>query len=56
MQDKFEKVKKEYKKNVVIVLTNSDYKDSYQKISNNIPVLVRTDVPKFYQGLFSNKK
>ena len=54
--EKIDRLKIEYKKNIVIVLTNSDYKDSYQSISNDIKILLRTDVPKFYQSLFNNKK
>ena len=53
--EKIDRITHEYKKNVIIVLTNSDYKGSYQLIAQKIPVLLRTDLPQFLQTLFSTK-
>ena len=53
--EKFENIKRKYHKNAIIVLTNSDYKGSYQKISSNIPVLLRTEIEQYIWSQFSRR-
>ena len=52
---KFEEVIKEYP-NTHIVLTDSKYKRHYTSLtSGSIPILVRTDLPKFFSSVLSKK-
>ncbi len=52
LAEKFHKVKLKYKKNAVIILTTNKVKYKYEKINNNIPIMLRADVKSYIDSLF----
>ncbi|MBU1975427.1 MAG: ATP-binding protein [Nanoarchaeota archaeon] len=56
LETKFVEAKRQYKKGLVIVLTNPEYKRSYKRITTNIPILIRSDIPRLIQACFPIQK
>jgi hypothetical protein len=48
IKQKFEVLKEKYKKNVYIILTDSNQKRKYQSLIPNIKIMTRKDIPKFF--------
>jgi hypothetical protein len=55
LAEKFQKIKMQYKKNVVIVLTSNVMKGKYAHISSNIPLLLRTDMKAYIDSQFTRR-
>jgi len=56
LEEKIRKLKMNYKKNVVIIITDSDFKGRYESLVKPTKVLVRTEVPEWLQTQFSSKR
>jgi hypothetical protein len=50
-EEKFHQGRLQYKKNLIIILTNAKVKPQYTTIAKPTPVLVRTDIPKLLRTL-----
>jgi len=55
LAEKFQKVKIQYKKNVVIVITDARVKYKYQNVNSNIPLLLRSDVKAYIESQFKQR-
>ncbi|MFH1408741.1 MAG: hypothetical protein ABIH34_02445 [Nanoarchaeota archaeon] len=55
IKNKFIQAKKNYPK-IFIVLTSTKKKPYYQRLIPDIPLFVRTDIPKFIQAQFKKKR
>jgi len=53
LDEKFYELKKRYKKNAIILLTDTNMKYKYKKINNKVPILVRTDMMRFIRSQFT---
>jgi hypothetical protein len=53
LDEKFYELKKRYKKNAIILLTDTNMKYKYKKINNKVPILVRTDMMRFIKRQFT---
>lgn len=51
LKEKFEILRKEYKKNVYIILTDANQKSKYQNITSNIKIMTRKDLQAFFESL-----
>ena len=56
LEEKFRLVKHEYKKNVIILLTDARIKYKYKNINSDIPILVRTDMKQFIESHFHTRR
>lgn len=52
---KFNRLSQEYKKSILIILTDSNYKRQYEAMFPQIKILVRTDIPSILKSFFANK-
>ncbi|MCF7866881.1 hypothetical protein K9M18_05615, partial [Candidatus Woesearchaeota archaeon] len=50
--EKFERVKKEYGDNTIIFLIDSQDRRKYERIAQQIPIIVRTQIQDFIQQQF----
>jgi len=55
LDEKFYELKKRYKNNAIILLTDTNMKYKYKKINNKVPILVRTDMIQFIKHQFTYK-
>ncbi len=53
--DKFHEARLKYKKNLCIVLTNPEFRRQYKDIVGGVKILVRSELPIYFQGLFNTK-
>ncbi|MBI2664608.1 hypothetical protein HYX10_04680 [Candidatus Woesearchaeota archaeon] len=56
LQEKFHEAKLKYQNLVLIVLTDVHQKQKYEKIVEDIPLLLRKDIPHLIETLFKKKK
>jgi hypothetical protein len=49
IKEKFEILKEKYKKNVYIILTDSNQKRKYRSLIPNIKIMTRKDIPTFFE-------